>query len=932
MSVVSDWRAAIMAMYRLVVTGILVAGIAVLFAMDRYYRADTRQDQARQLATSADKTKHALEVGMRLRIVAVEDLRAFIETFSSLPDKEILDRYASLLLENYPEMRALQYVDTDHTIRYTYPVEGNESALGLDLTTRPAAPFIQKAIETRRTTVSDPVVTVQGAYAVVACSPIFVEDRYLGIAQGVFEIHDVLDELSVVIGPGMGIELSDSAGAVFWKDANTAGDIASAKVNVNDSVWGLTLGWIEPNPKPSARVLLLIWGLGGATLISVLLAVDQARRRMRGLAKAVEEKTAEHRASEARFRVLFEQSADGIVVADAEYWTIDFVNPAICSMLGYHPEDLMGLPVVDIFPENSRTQIESELVAIARGKKVSIFDVPCLRKDRQISFADISAVSIQIDGKSSIVGFLRDITERKRVEAERSRLVMALEHAAESVVVTDAQGTVEYVNPAFEKLTGYHRDEILGKNPRILKSGEHDDAFYEAMRDTLTRGEVWSGHIVNRRKDGSLIEELTTISPVHDAHGDIVSYVAIERDVSEQRKFEDRERQTQKMEAIGTLAGGIAHDFNNILAAIIGYSELVLSDLDEDSQSRSDMGNVLNAANRAKSLVYQILTFSRRAEEARQPVDLAILVKEAMKLLRPSLPATIDIQTDIGTDRGLVCADPTQMHQVLMNLCTNAFHAMEETGGTLRISLREIEVDASMADTHPGLYVGAYVRLSVSDTGCGMDRQTQARVFEPFFTTKPQGKGTGMGLATVHGIVTAHGGAIVVYSEHGQGTKFDVYLPRSIEEVIHPTRQEEPVLGGTERILVLDDEEALARLLEKSLARFGYEVVAMTSSTAALAAIKANPALFDLLITDQTMPRMTGLQLVAELRSFHRNLPVILTTGFAEAAHWGDIEKLGISVVLTKPTKPSELAKAVRQVLDNPNGPDEGRGNANYTI
>ncbi len=513
-------------------------------------------------------------------------------------------------------------------------------------------------------------------------------------------------------------------------------------------------------------------------------------------------------------------------------------------------------------------------------------------------------------------GVNQDITEQKRAEEERSRLGIALEQAAEAVLVTDAQGAITYVNPAFERITGYLRGEVTGENPRILKSGVQDEAFYNDLWQILGRGEVWSGRLQNKKKDGQSYTAEMTISPVVDEYGHVVSYVALQRDITEQIALERRLIQSQKLEAIGTLAGGIAHDFNNILGAILGYGQLVADALPKDSEPQADMGELLKAASRATDLVRQILTFSRQTEEERQAVEIGLIVKEALKLLRPSLPATIEIRTEINDRDCAVFADPSQIHQVLMNLCTNAYHAMQASGGTLTVVVQPLSADRTLAEARPGLHEGEYVLLTVSDTGHGIAQEVLDKIFEPFFTTKPQGEGTGMGLATVHGIVTSHGGTISVYSEVGAGTTFHVYLPRAEIDLSEPSSSLETVRGGHERVLVVDDEVALVRLLERTLRQLGYEVAAVTRAEEGLAAFRADPDGFDLVITDQTMPRMTGAELAVEIKKVRPELPIIVTTGHTGEPLKEQLLHAGMAAILPKPATFADVARVVRSALD----------------
>ena len=386
----------------------------------------------------------------------------------------------------------------------------------------------------------------------------------------------------------------------------------------------------------------------------------------------------------------------------------------------------------------------------------------------------------------------------------------------------------------------------------------------------------------------------------------------------EQEKLERQLRQAQKLETIGTLAGGVAHDFNNILTPILVYSEMAAKHLGSEHPTRADLEHVITGANRAKDLVKQILTFSRQSENETILIELAPIVKEALKLLRASLPSTIAIEDHIQAGCGNVLADPSQIHQVLMNLCTNAYHAMRDHGGILKVSLESCQVSETIPIGIPPLAAGEYVRITVSDTGCGMDTHTLERIFEPFYTTKKVGEGTGLGLSVVHGIVKSHNGTITVQSDVGIGTAFDVYLPRVQSSREKHVREEVPVVGGNERILIVDDEPEVAEVLKDVLEElFGYSVTVRTNSLDALAFLRRQPNRFDLVIADLTMPHLTGDQLAREVGTIRKDLPVILMTGFSEEFNDERCRQLGIAGFLLKPPLSSELARKVRHVLDS---------------
>ena len=394
------------------------------------------------------------------------------------------------------------------------------------------------------------------------------------------------------------------------------------------------------------------------------------------------------------------------------------------------------------------------------------------------------------------------------------------------------------------------------------------------------------------------------------------SLTRIKEGEAERHMLQDHLQRSQKVEAIGTLASGIAHDFNNILGAVIGFSELVLLDLPEDSRAKKSLEMVLAAGERAKDLVQQILAFSRQSEEERKPLQIGHTVKEVLKFMRASLPTTIEIRQQVDTDLGYVMADPVQIHQVVMNLCTNAHHAMKDTGGVLDVRLTSLDLGHKQAAVHPLLKPGRYVKLTVKDTGYGMDKAIMEKIFDPYFTTKDKGVGTGLGLAVVHGIVEKHGGAITVESEPGTGSSFEIFFPSIQKKEATEGRIPGEIPGGREHILLIDDEQVLVDMGRQMLEHLGYSVDTRTSSVEALALFKAQPHRYDLVITDMTMPNMTGDILAMELMHIRPDIPIILCTGYSEEILSETAKNVGIRALVMKPILTAELARAVRVALD----------------
>ncbi|MEZ4396867.1 MAG: PAS domain S-box protein [Candidatus Krumholzibacteriia bacterium] len=513
------------------------------------------------------------------------------------------------------------------------------------------------------------------------------------------------------------------------------------------------------------------------------------------------------------------------------------------------------------------------------------------------------------------VGIARDITERRRNELELRRLATALKQSSDAVMMLDVEGTITYVNPAFELMSGYPQREAIGRLAVDLQAQETHEAAKESLRLTLAGGSAWRGPVTWRGKDGGTVETLATVNPISGERGELAGFVAVHVDRSELRQLEERLVQAQKMEAIGTLAGGIAHDFNNILGAIIGYAEMAEQGLDRQEDCRRYMAEVLAAANRARELVRQILSFSRRQTPAPESIPVARTLDETMGLLRATLPSSLELRVEERCGDCRLFAAPVQLEQVLLNLCTNASQALAGRPGRVDILVERLTLDAPHRWGGADLLPGPYVHLRVADDGPGLDPALLPRVCEPFFTTKPAGEGTGMGLSVVHGIVTSLGGSLDLESRLGRGFAVDILLPELVGTPAPAPEALPAVSASPARILVAEDEAQLRELYREALTRAGHVVETVARGDAALDRFRREPAAFDLIVTDLGMPGLSGERLSEEARKLRPGLPILLITGYTEPVVETRLKQIGVAEICQKPLGGREIVEAVGRIL-----------------
>ncbi|MDY6904725.1 MAG: PAS domain S-box protein [Thermodesulfobacteriota bacterium] len=668
------------------------------------------------------------------------------------------------------------------------------------------------------------------------------------------------------------------------------------------------------------RTLYFTFGiLAVALIIALLLALILARN-------LIDRQQAEDelRASEAKYRSILDNATVVIFIKDLDGKYL-FINKMFESKYDITNDNIHGLTDFDVFPRETAEQFrKNDLTVLQSGKPHDIEEQTPWRDGIHTVISTKFPLRDLDDNPYALCGIAMDITERKKAEREiiqqKEKAERYLNLAGVMFIGLDADGNVYLANQKACKILEYDETGILGRNwfdnfiPRSMKN-EIRGIFDKLMAGQLEEVEYIENSVISRSGREKFIAWHNTF--IFDDYGNITGTLSSGEDITDRKRLESQLQQTQKMEAIGNLAGGIAHDFNNILFPIIGLAELLIEDLPAGSMEQDNAKEILSAAKRAGGLVQQILTFSRQSASREMPVRVQQVVKEVFKLCRATIPADIEIIREIQSDCGLVMADPTQLHQIAMNLITNAYHALGEDGGKISVRLKEIQLDeAEWVDRD--MAPGRYAVLSVGDTGSGIQPAVLEKIFDPYFTTKEQGKGTGLGLAVVYGIVKSLNGTINVQSELGQGTTFNVYLPlieKDDESVSTGTAAMLPT--GTERVLLVDDEEAVIRTEQIMLERLGYQVTAYTSSTDALETFRAGPSRFDLVISDMAMPNMTGDRLARELITIRPDIPIIIFTGFSERINKQKAAEMGIKGFLMKPVAKSDMAPLIRNVLDN---------------
>jgi len=606
------------------------------------------------------------------------------------------------------------------------------------------------------------------------------------------------------------------------------------------------------------------------------------------------------------------ESIAEMILATDDQGIIVYANPATFQLSQYEAAEVMGRTVNMIFDISAQ-----DLTCIhpcSSGKSIPTMQSSVIRKDGSSLPVQISISRIAVGaGRLGAVFVAMDISALKQTLDEQARLVTAVEQAAESIVVTDQVGIIQYVNPAFEQITGYLRSEVIGQDINIIKSDQHKESFYQGLWDTLQSGAIWQGRFVIKGKDNSSCETETTISPVKNTSGEITNHVHVQRDVTHEIRLENQLRQAQKMEAIGTLAGGIAHDFNNLLMGIQGNVSLSLLEVDPSTGCNQNLKKIEQLVQNGVDLTKQLLGFARGGKYEVRLTDINKLLKDQNFMFGRTNKEVI-FEGDYALNLWNVEVDQGQIEQAIMNLYLNALQAMPD-GGTLSVQTENITIDQDQYRPYH-VKAGKYIKITIADSGIGMDEKTQQRIFDPFFTTKAMGRGTGLGLASVYGIVKNHEGFINVSSQIGKGTEFEIYLPAIDKAIPEEKQAPEKFYEGKEAVLLIDDENMILDVGERMLNKLGYIVFTAASGLEALEIYLKNKGVIDIIILDLVMPKMNGGDTFDRIKEINPGAKVLLSSGYSINGQAEQIMARGCDGFIQKPFSMQSISQNIRMVLD----------------
>jgi len=647
--------------------------------------------------------------------------------------------------------------------------------------------------------------------------------------------------------------------------------------------------------------------------------------------KALKHKKMEYKQLYTMLRMLCDNMPDMMWAKDLHQRYI-FANKSLCDNLLHAESTDEPIGKADMFfaerernshPDNPEWHTfgeicrDSDAITLQSGQAEQFDEFGNVRGE--FLFFDVHKAPM-LDANGDVVGVVgsaRNVTEMKAAEVRLRTQSQAIEQAGEAVMITDCNAVIEYVNPAFSKVTGYSTDEVIGQTPAILNSGKQDDSFYQRFWQKITSGETWHGSMVDQRKDGSLYPAMISVSPILDADGCITHYVSIQQDMSEHEELEEKFRQAQKMEALGTLVGGIAHDFNNVLAGMLGNLYLVKKQTANDAGVQTKLHRIEQAGQRAADMIRQLLAFARKGESELSPMPVQPFIKEILKLARSSIPENIALQYDLGSQDYLIRGDGSQMQQMMLNLLVNASHALEgRHAPVITVSMHLYKPDDDFLFVHREIDHRPLLCITVADNGSGISKANLEHVFEPFFTTKEEGKGTGLGLAMVYGSMQNHGGIIDVESEEGSGTRMKLYFPLSDSNDVEDAKESVDVISGKDEVILLaDDNDNVREIMQEILRDFGYRVVAAENGKQALMMYVDHASEIKLALLDIVMPVMGGVEAAKRLRELNPDLPILFLSGYEKGASPNYEPETDDMTVLTKPVDLAELSHYIHKSI-----------------
>ncbi|GAV19479.1 blue-light-activated protein [Mariprofundus micogutta] len=669
----------------------------------------------------------------------------------------------------------------------------------------------------------------------------------------------------------------------------------------------------------NTRGIIILW-----SLISLLLAMIIGWLLVRAVSNKRRAEADAQRA-EARMKESVSMALDSIITIDHEEHIVSF-NIAAENTFGFNAQEVIGKRLSEtIIPERFREKHCKGIVHYLQSGKAPLLgkriETTALHKDGREFPIELSLIVIETDEYPQFTAFIRDLSEQKKANEKIRKLSQAIEQAGESIIITDCEGIIEYVNPAFCTITGYTVDEVIGVNPRILNSGEQNRRFYREMWTTIKKGETWQGRIVDKRKDGSVFPAILNISPIFDEDGRISHFIGLQQNLQEYEELEERLQQSQKMEAIGTLVGGIAHDFNNTLAGIIGNLYLIKKRASDQPNIFAKAEVIETLATRASEMIKQLMAFSRKNITTKQQLYLPSFIKETVKLHEVSIPENITLNYSVSEEAMYVYADANQLQQMLFNLVNNARDALVgKEKPIISITLKKYVADKLFQDRNPEAEHTEFALITIADNGPGIDADNLERVFEPFFTTKEVGKGTGLGLSMVYGTVQSHKGIIELQSSRSDGTSFEIYLPlitEGTDETVTPIHITEDIHEGKgETILLVDDDNDLINTVREILESLKYNIIVASNGREAITAFLTHQYKIKLLILDVVMPELGGVETLLEIRKISPEIKCIFTTGYDKSKVLESHGMADIETVLTKPYEVYDLARLISDKLD----------------